>query len=294
MLKPPCVSCCCSCSALWPSRDKPGGRPAHLPVGPVRRRDLLPMWSPFSQAAALPGRRGLLAWMFLWGATRADRLFPEMACLFIYAAVILFGSGAAREDNRAFALSVITLLSVYALCSIFLMRRSVRSGRGLTGFALLNGAAFAAAVWRLTTETGAGTAWLAPLVLLAVGAAATVALRRHHALIGLSGLYLCQALLAVMALFLAYLPSGPALLLWRDSVSCRPSLAERLRVGLPGNGIRVHPGGTHRPFVLELPSPHAAGPIPVSTHWFYCLARQVYLPCSAHALPLVLPGRTAQ
>jgi len=235
-------------------------------------RDLLPMWSPFSRAAALAlAVAGLLAWMFLWGATRADRLFPEMACLFIYAAVILFGSGAAREDNRAFALSVITLLSVYALCSIFLMRRSVRSGRGLTGFALLNGAAFAAAVWRLTTETGAGTAWLAPLVLLAVGAAATVALRRHHALIGLSGLYLCQALLAVMALFLAYLPSGPALLLVAG-LGVVPAVFGRSDSGW---AYRVTEYGfilaaLTASFVLELPSrPMLLGPIPVSTHWFY-------------------------
>ena len=235
-------------------------------------RDLLPLWSPFARAVALAlASAALLAWMFLWGATRADRLFPVMACLFIYAAVSLFGTGAAKEDDKAFALAIITLLAVYALCSIFLVRRSVRADRGLTGFALVNGTAFAAAVWRLTMETGAGTAWLAPLVLIAVGLAATVALRRHAELIGLSGFYLCQALLAVMALFLAYLPAGPALLL-AAGLGAVPAVFGRRDAGWP---YRVTEYGVilaalTASFVLELPSrPMLLGPIPVSTHWIY-------------------------
>lgn len=235
-------------------------------------RDLLPLLSPLARVTALAlGSAALLAWMFLWGATRADRLFPAMACLFIYITVTLLGSGAAREDNKAFALAVITLLSVYALCSIFLMRRSVRIHRGLTGFALVNGAAFAAAVWRLTTETGAGTVWLAPLVLLAVGAAATVALRSHDTLIGLSGLYLCQALLAVAALLLAYLPSGPALLL-AAGLGAVPAVFGRRNAGWAYRATEYGfiLAALTASFVLELPSrPMLLGPIPVSTHWFY-------------------------
>lgn len=237
-------------------------------------RAALPLIPPFPRVACLTiVSAALLGWMFRWCAARRSLAFPEISLVLLYAAFALFTGGAIKADNKALTLAVLSLLFVYVLCSVLIVRHSIRCDKALPGFALLNGAAFAAVLWRLASETGAGTQWLAPAVLLAVGAGAVAAVRRHEALAALGAFYLAQALCALIVLCVLYLPAGPALVLVAG-LCFAPALFGTRRNGQPYRVAEygVVSAALVSSFLFELPSqPVLAGPVSVSVHWLYLL-----------------------